>query len=100
MLNTIKFFSRYNNNILFNFEELNYQHIIYAKEITEIIKFLEKLEKKFDTDTIYTYYFRSYFTKRIEYGGLYLNLTAFLQYACVEFSEFQEDIKHELNMYC
>ena len=99
MLNTIKFFSRYTDYILFDYKELKEIHEIYNKEVKEVLEFLEYLEKFTKPKDIYDYYFYPYFTKRAEYSFNYLNLADFLKYAVIEKNEFKLDITYELQIY-
>lgn len=99
MLDTIKFFSRYTNYILFDYKELEEIHEIYNKEVKEVLEFLERLEKFTKPQNIYDYYFYPYFTKRAEYSFNYLNLADFLKYAVIEKNEFKPDIIYELQIY-
>ena len=100
MLNTIKFFSRYKNEISFGYEELEFHSTIHQKEIAEIIQFLTELEKTYSKSLIYMYYFREFFTlETIHYTHVF-DLIAFLDFACTELELFKKDILHELKTYC
>lgn len=99
MLNTVKFFSRYTNYILFDYKKMEELHEIYSKEIKKTLDFLGYLEKFFKPKKIYEYYFQSYFTKHAEFYFDYLDLTGFLEFAVTDIEEFKADITHELRVY-
>ena len=61
---TIKFFTRYNKNIIFNYTNL----INYIDDIEIVIDFLTELEKTYPPKIIYNYYIRDFWNVRTENG--------------------------------
>lgn len=85
----LKFFTRYNKNIIFNYTVL----VNYLDDIEMVIDFLTELEKTYSLKTIYNYYIREFWNVRTENGYTnYFQLDNFLFFATTEFSTFVNEI--------
>ena len=91
------FFSRYNKKLYIDYDLLFDILYFYNAELKRVINFLEELEKTFDTDYIYKWYFKGFFSYKY-YGSSTdsFNLTELLQYAVNEYDDFMDDIKNEI----
>lgn len=86
MLDIIKFFSRYNKNMVIDFEILQ-EYNSYGKEkVKQIIEVLQEIEKHYDIKDIYFYYFREfYIVKKENCYSEYFDVTRFIDEMCVEY---------------
>lgn len=91
MNTTLKFFSRYNSKMVFDYDELsefvenNYLDISYLK------KFLEYLEEYITPSQIYQYYIKEYFSEKYGYCEAF-NIFEFLHYGVIDFECLQDDL--------
>lgn len=100
MLDTIKFFSRYNNNMIIDYRIIE-EFSKFGKEIINgIIKVLEKIEKEYSKEDIYFYYFREFYEIRKENGyTYYFDITKFLDEISEEYSNFYCNGINEMELY-
>lgn len=91
MQKTISYFKKYVTKISLDFNYFDVDDFeTNAKNIKNIIDYLELLEKDFSTKQIDLYYLSSF------YENDYFNLSRFLWYAITEFETFQIEIFKEL----
>ena len=86
---TIKFFTRYNKNLIFNYTIL----VNCLDDVEIVIDFLTELEETYPPKVIYNYYISEFWNVRTENGYTnYFQLENCLFFATVEFSNFAEEI--------
>ena len=87
------FFEQFNNEMYFDFKELKNYVKYSAKELKQIMNFLDEYTNKYSAKDINTYYFNKYFSFKKNNGFIpILNITQFLDFAVNDFNGFKEDI--------
>ena len=91
MKKTLKFFSRYNQTLVFEYDRLEELINDYTAEINYLINFLKYVDEFVTPEQLYRYYIRDYFKEQYGYTDA-LNLVEFLHFGIVDFEMLKDDI--------